>query len=170
MDAIALLKADHRAVLDLFEQYESARGDSRKEKLAQQICRELIVHAQIEEEIFYPAVRGEIEDDLVQEAYVEHDGAKVLITELLNGSPADEFYDAKVMVLGEEIKHHIKEEEKRTEGMFAQAREAGIDMQALGDQLRARKDELIAEMSELAPPPPMTRTFHAHIMQGDLPA
>ena len=170
MDAIALLKADHRAVLDMFEKYESARSEDRKQKLAQQICRELIVHAQIEEEIFYPAVRGEIEDDIVQEAYVEHDGAKVLITELLNGSPAEEFYDAKVMVLGEEIKHHIKEEEKRTEGMFAQARQAGIDMQALGDQLRMRKEELMAEMGELAPPPPMTRTFHAHIMQGDLPA
>lgn len=169
-DAIALLKADHRKVESLFEDYEKASTPSKKQALAQEICKELIVHAQIEEEIFYPAVRGEIEDDIVQEAYVEHDGAKVLITELMNGSPDDEFYDAKVMVLAEEIRHHVKEEEKRSEGMFAQARNAGLDMEMLRDRLMARKEELMAEIAENGPPPPETRTLHAHVIQGELPA
>jgi len=143
-DAIALLKADHRTVEDLFEQYEKASGDGKKQKIALQICLELTVHAQIEEEIFYPACEGKIDEDLLKEAYVEHDGAKVLIAEIEAGAPSDEFYDAKVSVLSEQIEHHVGEEEQRMEGMFAQARKAGLDMDALGDQLRARKQELIA--------------------------
>ncbi|WHU04371.1 hemerythrin domain-containing protein [Sphingomonas sp. NIBR02145] len=143
-DAIALLKADHRTVEDLFEQFEKATGDGKKQKIALQICLELTVHAQIEEEIFYPACEGKIDEDLLKEAYVEHDGAKVLIAEIEAGAPSDEFYDAKVSVLSEQIEHHIGEEEQRMEGMFAQARKAGLDMDALGDQLRARKQELIA--------------------------
>ena len=143
-DAIALLKADHRKVEELFEQFESASGAGKKEKLARQICLELTVHAQIEEEIFYPACEGKVEEDLLKEAYVEHDGAKVLIAEIEAGGPDDKFYDAKVKVLSEEIEHHVEEEEKRVEGMFSQARKAGLDMDALGDQLRARKEELIA--------------------------
>src|SRR5687768_4391827 len=94
-DAIALLKADHRTVEDLFEQYEKASG-SAKAKIAQQICVELKVHTMIEEEIFYPAFRGKIDDDLLDEAYVEHDGAKVLINDIVAGKPGDDFYDAKV--------------------------------------------------------------------------
>ncbi|WP_342251512.1 hemerythrin domain-containing protein [Sphingomonas sp. OTU376] len=143
-DAIALLKADHRTVEDLFEQFEKATGDGKKQKIALQICLELTVHAQIEEEIFYPACEGKIDEDLLKEAYVEHDGAKVLIAEIEAGAPSDEFYDAKVSVLSEQIEHHVGEEEQRMEGMFAQARKAGLDMDALGDQLRARKQELIA--------------------------
>ncbi|MDB5707477.1 MAG: hemerythrin [Sphingomonas bacterium] len=153
-DAIALLKADHRKVEELFGQYEGATGDGRKQKIAMQICLELTVHAQIEEEIFYPACEGKIEEDLLKEAYVEHDGAKVLIAEIEAGGPDDEYYDAKVKVLSEQIEHHVEEEEKRMEGMFSQARKAGLDMDALGDQLRARKEELIAtyKTSGLAKP------------------
>jgi hemerythrin superfamily protein len=109
MDAIALLKADHRKVEELFEKFESARGEATKQKLAQQICMELSIHARIEEEIFYPACTGQIEDtELLDEAYVEHDGAKVLIAEIVASEPSDQFYDAKVKVLSEQIKHHVK--------------------------------------------------------------
>ena len=90
------------------------------------------MHATIEEEIFYPACDGKVEDDLLKEAYVEHDGAKLLITEILAGEPSDEFYDSKVKVLQEQIEHHVEEEEKRMEGLFSQARKAGLDMDALG--------------------------------------
>src|SRR5262249_25589987 len=126
-DAIALLKADHRAVEALFAQYEKARGQAQKATLAEKICLELSVHTTIEEEIFYPACRGEIEDDVMDEAYVEHDGAKLLIAELMAGSPDEAFYDAKVKVLSEMIKHHVKEEEQR-DGMFAQAKKADVDL------------------------------------------
>ena len=112
-DAIALLKADHRKVEDLFEKFEAAKGAERKEALAKEICTELMVHATIEEEIFYPACKGDVEEDLMNEAYVEHDGAKVMIAELLGSNPDSEFYDAKMKVLSEEIKHHVKEEESR---------------------------------------------------------
>ena len=99
LDAIALLKADHRKVEDLFEKFESTKGADRKKALALEICTELCVHATIEEEIFYPACQGEIEDDdMVGEAYVEHDGAKVMIAELLASGPDNEFYDAKMKV------------------------------------------------------------------------
>ncbi|MDH7973122.1 hemerythrin domain-containing protein [Sphingomonas sp. AR_OL41] len=158
-DAIALLKADHRTVEELFEKFESAKGAGAKQKIAQQICLELTVHAQIEEEIFYPACEGKIEEDLLKEAYVEHDGAKVLIAEIEAGGPDDDYYDAKVKVLSEQIEHHVEEEEKRMEGMFAQARHAGLDMDALGEQLRARKDELVATYKAGGLPKPETTTF-----------
>ena len=145
-DAIALLKADHRTVEDLFAQFEKASGDGKKQKLALQICAELTVHAKIEEEIFYPACEGKVEEDLMREAYVEHDGAKVLIAEIEAGAPSDEYYDAKVKVLQEQIEHHVKEEEQRMEGMFAQARKAGLDMDALGAEMATRKEELMAEI------------------------
>lgn len=141
-DAIALLKEDHRSVEELFEQFEKATGDGRKQKLAEQICMELSIHATIEEEIFYPACDGKVEEDLLKEAYVEHDGAKVLIAQIMAGGPGDEFYDAKVTVLQEQIEHHVEEEEKRMEGLFSQARKAGLDMDALGLELAARKREL----------------------------
>jgi hemerythrin superfamily protein len=158
-DAIALLKADHRKVEELFEQFEGASGEGKKRQIALQICLELTVHAQIEEEIFYPACEGKIEDDLLKEAYVEHDGAKVLIAEIEAGAPSDEFYDAKVKVLSEQIEHHVEEEEKRMEGMFSQARKAGLDMDALGDQLRQRKEELMAKYEAEGLPKPETTTF-----------
>jgi hypothetical protein len=158
-DAIALLKADHRKVEELFERFENARGEGSKQKIALDICLELTVHAQIEEEIFYPACEGKIEEDLLKEAYVEHDGAKVLIAEIEAGAPSDEFYDAKVKVLSEQIEHHVEEEEKRMEGMFSQARHAGLDMDALGDQLRARKEELTAHYKANGLTKPETTTL-----------
>ena len=158
-DAIALLKADHRTVEQLFEDFEKASGEGRKQKIAERICLELTVHTRIEEEIFYPACEGKVEDDLLKEAYVEHDGAKVLIAEIEAGGPDDDFYDAKVQVLGEQIEHHVKEEEQRLEGIFSQARRAGLDMDALGDQLRARKEELVATYRKGGLPKPETTTF-----------
>ncbi len=145
MDAIAMLKADHRKVEEIFEQFEKAASPAKKQSLAMQACLELKVHTTIEEEIFYPACRGKIEDDLLNEAYVEHDGAKTLINEIEASSPDDDFYDAKVKVLSEEIEHHVEEEEKRAEGMFAQARAAGLDMDALADAMRARKATAMEE-------------------------
>jgi len=146
-DAIALLKADHRKVEGLFEKYESAKGDDAKKKLSHQICIELKIHTTLEEEIFYPALRGKIDDDMLDEAYVEHDGAKVLINDLEAGSPADDYYDAKVTVLSEEIKHHVGEEEMPSEGMFAQARKTDVDLVALRDAMLQLKAELL-EQSE----------------------
>ena len=142
-DAIALLKSDHRIVEELFERFENTNNKATKGKVAQQVCMELMVHSTIEEEIFYPAVKEAVTEEIHDEAYVEHDGAKVLIAEILAGSPDDEFYDAKVKVLSEMIKHHVKEEEQR-DGMFAQAKKGDVDMQALGEQLAARKAELAA--------------------------
>ncbi|MEF3366428.1 hemerythrin domain-containing protein [Methylocystis sp. 9N] len=113
LDAIDLLKADHRGVEDLFAKFEKASRKEQKQKLAAQICAILVIHSTIEEEIFYPACRGKIDDDLSNEAYVEHDGAKVLIAEIAASKPADQFYDARVKVLAEMIKHHVKEEETR---------------------------------------------------------
>ena len=158
-DAVALLKEDHRTVEDLFAQFEKASGDGRKQKIAEQICLELTVHAQIEEEIFYPACEGKIEEDLLKEAYVEHDGAKLLIAEIIAGEPSDEFYDAKVTVLQEQIEHHVEEEEKRMEGLFAQARKAGLDMDALGEQLATRKAELTTEYEASGIPEPKLTTM-----------
>ena len=165
--AIALLKADHRKVEDLFDKFEKARDATRKKALAQEICTELCIHATIEEEIFYPACKGKVEDDLMNESYVEHDGAKVMIAELLSSSPDDEFYDAKMTVLSEEIKHHVREEEKPGEGVFAQAREGGLDLEALGERLAARKQELLAKFKAEGLPAPTTRSFTGHkLKQG----
>jgi hemerythrin superfamily protein len=158
-DAVALLKEDHRTVEELFAQFEKASGDGRKQKLAEQICLELSVHAKIEEEIFYPACEGKVEEDLLKEAFVEHDGAKLLIIEILAGEPSDEFYDSKVTVLQEQIEHHVEEEEKRLEGLFAQARKAGLDMDALGEQLAVRKEELTAEYKTTGIPKPELKTM-----------
>ncbi|CAN5250800.1 hypothetical protein BH09PSE1_BH09PSE1_19210 [soil metagenome] len=160
MDAVAMLKADHRKVEQIFEAFEKATSPARKQALANQACLELKVHTTIEEEIFYPACRGKIEDDLLNEAYVEHDGAKTLINEIEASSPDDDFYDAKVKVLSEEIEHHVEEEEKRSEGMFAQARAAGLDMDALADAMRARKATAMEEFQ--AGKPAVTLT-----MEGD---
>jgi len=146
-DAIALLKADHRQVEEWFEQFESTRSDDRKKKLAGQICQALEVHTQIEAEIFYPAFLEATEDeDIHHEAEVEHDSAKKLIAEIEGSGPDDDYYDAKVKVLSEMIKHHVNEEEKRG-GMFAKARESDMDLKALGEQLAGRKQELMAEAS-----------------------
>lgn len=158
-DAIALLKDDHRKVEELFAQFEKAGGDGRKQKIAEQICLELSIHAKIEEEIFYPACEGKVEEDLMKEAYVEHDGAKLLIAQIMAGGSGDEFYDAKVTVLQEQIEHHVEEEEKRMEGMFAQARKSGLDMDALGAELAARKEELKADFEKNGLPTPQLTTM-----------
>ncbi|MDG2516059.1 hemerythrin [Sphingobium yanoikuyae] len=144
-DAIALLKADHRTVEALFEQYEKAASATKKGDIAHQICTELKIHTLIEEEIFYPAFEGKIEADTLEEAYVEHDGAKVLINDIEAGSTQDRFFDAKVKVLSEEIKHHVHEEEMRGEGMFAQCRDTDVDLVALRDLMLARKEALTAQ-------------------------
>ena len=154
MDAIALLKADHRKVEDLFEKFEKARGADRKRAIAETICIELAVHAKIEEDVFYPACRGKVEDSMLDEAQVEHDGAKVLIAEIEQGGPDDEFYNAKVKVLQEMIEHHVKEEEKRVEGLFAKARKAGLDMDELAASLAAEKKDLMAKYKAKGTPKP----------------
>ena len=159
MDAIALLKQDHRTVEDLFAEFEKASGDGRKQKLAERICLELSVHTRIEEEIFYPACDGKVDEDLLKESYVEHDGAKLLVAEIIAGGPDDEFYDSKVKVLQEQVEHHVEEEEKRVDGLFAQARKADLDLVSLGEQLADRKQELLTEFEANGIPAPELKTM-----------
>jgi hemerythrin superfamily protein len=159
-DAIALLKEDHRKVEDLFKQFEKASGHGRKQKLAQQICLELTVHSIIEEEIFYPAIRGKVEEDLLNESLVEHDSAKLLISEIEAADGADdEFFDSKVKVLREQIEHHIEEEEKGKDSLFGQTREADVDLKRLGEQLSERKKALTKEFKEKGLPAPELSTM-----------
>ena len=156
-DATHLLARDHREVEELFAKFEKATGASSKEKLAREICTELKIHAMIEEEIFYPALRGKIDGDDLDEAYVEHDGAKLLINDIEAAEPDEEFYDAKVKVLQEQIEHHVKEEEKMHDNIFQQARAADVDLDALGEQMAARKAELM-RMAKSEGLPPATTT------------
>lgn len=142
-DAIKLLKDDHREVEGWFEDFENTNNGAKKQKLANQICLALRVHTQIEEEIFYPACRDAgLELDIMDEADVEHDGAKKLIEEIEASKPGDDHWDAKVKVLSEMIKHHVKEEEQR-DGMFAKAKKADLDLDALGEEMQMRKDKLM---------------------------
>jgi hemerythrin superfamily protein len=147
-DATALLTEDHNKVKQLFKQYEELKEEGNSEEkaaLAAEICLELTVHAQVEEEIFYPAVRQSIDDnDLMNEAEVEHASAKDLIAQIGEMDPEDDMLDAKVKVLGEYVNHHVQEEEKE---MFPKARKAKVDLETLGDELQARKEELLAEMA-----------------------
>ncbi|SDD10012.1 Hemerythrin HHE cation binding domain-containing protein [Massilia sp. PDC64] len=147
-DAIALLIADHREVSEMFEQFEQLgdRATTSKEKLKDKICKALIAHTTIEEEIFYPAVReAKIEEgeDMVDEAVVEHASAKDLIKQLQEMQPDDELYDAKVKVLGEQVEHHVKEEEKE---MFPKVKKSGLDLLALGQEMALRKQELMSTL------------------------
>jgi hypothetical protein len=159
-NAIALLKADHRKVNALFRQAKSEGAAEKKVQLVRQICTELIVHTRLEEEIFYAACReADIEDDLLDEAQVEHDGAKVLIAELLQEQPDAQYYDAKVSVLSEYIKHHVGEEENPGSGIFAKARAAKLDMNALGQRLQSRKEELMQEIKDQGLRPPTLRAL-----------
>jgi hemerythrin superfamily protein len=154
-DACDLLDADHRAVKKMFKDYEELTGSKarsaaqKKMELARQICQELTVHAQIEEEIFYPALRAVLKDtDILAEAQVEHNGAKDLIAQIQGMAEADEMFDAKVTVLGEYIDHHVKEEKNE---IFPKARAARkLDLVAMRDELQARKEELMADMGEPA--------------------
>ncbi len=146
-DAIALLTKDHAEVKALFKKYkqlcESGTDGSEKEAIALEICTQLTAHATVEEEIFYPATRAEDTDDLLDEAEVEHGTAKDLIAQIEDMEPDDDLYDAKVTVLGEYIDHHVKEEEGE---LFPKARKLGIDLAELGAQMKARKEELLAEL------------------------
>lgn len=160
-DAIKLLTADHRKVEKLFEDFEKAKGAARKEGLVKEICTELKIHTMIEEEIFYPSLRGKIEDDLLDEAVVEHDGAKVIVNDLETSEPDEEFYDAKVKVLQEQIEHHVEEEEKRGDGMFAQAKKSDADLQELGARMAARKAELMGQGKAGGLPPAVPQAVGA---------
>jgi len=159
-DAITLLKDDHREAEKLFKEFESAKGDGRKEKLAHQICLALAVHFELEEQIFYPACEGVVDEDELKEGYVEHDAAKLLVAEIeaAEEGAEDDFFDTKVHVLSEEIEHHIKEEEGPN-GIFAQARKGDLDMGALGEKLAARKDELTKRYKADGLPTPKLRTM-----------
>ena len=140
-DALEVLSVDHREVEDLFGQFEKARTADRKQKLAAEICAALKVHTQIEEDLFYPAARQTLRsDDLLDEAAVEHGTAKSLIEQIETSSPGESMFDAKVMVLSEYIKHHVKEEETE---LFPRLKKADIDLVALGDQLTEGKAELM---------------------------
>ncbi len=152
IDALELLKADHDKVKSLFREFDSLKGnddeDERKSELVDEICYELTVHTMLEEEIFYPVLRSAIDDeDMMDEADVEHAGARELISQLEVMYPGDDHYDATVTVLGEEVAHHIDKEESE---MFAAARSAGIDLDDLGEQLSARKEELDEDLSSPA--------------------
>lgn len=139
-NAISLLSADHARVMQLFQRFENARG-AQKQRIARDICNELTVHAQLEEEIFYPAARDAIgADDLMDEAEVEHASAKELIAQIEAGSPGDALWEAKVSVLGEHVRHHVKEEQGK---MFKKIRASQLDLNALGDRIRARKARLM---------------------------
>jgi hemerythrin superfamily protein len=142
LDAVALLKADHRQVEQWFSQFKKANSASKKQQLASNICDALTVHTSIEEEIFYPAfLEATADKDMHHEAIVEHAGAKTLIAQIEKMSPSDDYFDAKVTVLSEMIKHHVKEEEQPG-GMFSEAKKSGMDLRGLREQLMARKKEL----------------------------
>src|ERR1700722_9231547 len=142
LDAVALLKADHRQVEQWFSQFEKTNSANKKQQLASNICAALTVHTSIEEEIFYPAfLQATGDKDMHPEAIVEHAGAKTLIAQSQGMSPSDYCFDAKVSVLSEMIKHLVKEEEQPG-GMFAEAKKSDMDLRALADQLLARKREL----------------------------
>lgn len=142
-EATALLKADHKAVSLLFSQYESAQSSTKKKAIVAQICTELTVHAQIEEEIFYPQVKAALKDkELIPEAVVEHATLRELIAQIEDCEPDGEMYDAKVKVLSEYVKHHVKEEQNE---IFPKAKASKLDMYALGEQLQQRKEELLAK-------------------------
>jgi hemerythrin superfamily protein len=146
-DAIAMLMADHKKVKKLFSDFDKLKeegSDEDKSAIVEQICNELKIHTELEEEIFYPAVREAIDDsDLMDEALVEHAGAKDLIAQLEDARPDDDLYDAKVTVLGEQIDHHVKEEEG---DMFPKAKKAKVDTGALGAAMTKRKMALKEKM------------------------
>ncbi len=140
-DAIAILKQDHRDVEDLFEQFEDAATLSQQQKIAGQICEALRLHAEVEEEIFYPAAREAIEDsDLIDEAEVEHGSAKMLMEQIESGNLTPEMFRANVMVLKEYIQHHVEEEEKE---IFKQVKASKLDLEALGEEIEMAKGESV---------------------------
>lgn len=140
-EATALLRADHKLVSELFEDFEKARSPKQKKEIVAQICTELSVHAQVEEEIFYPAFKAVLKDrELVPEAQVEHASVKDLIAQVEGLEPDGEMYDAKIRVMGEFVKHHVKEEQTQ---IFPKAKKSGLDLRELGRQMQERKQELM---------------------------
>jgi len=161
MDAIALLSADHRKVEELFAKFQSAASDAEKQQIAKQVCGELAVHTQLEEEIFYPAcIQAAVETESMDEAQVEHDGAKVLIADILANSESGKYFEAKMTVLSDYIKHHVGEEEK-ADGIFAKAKESNVDLQSIGRQLSTRKEQISAKGQEAG--------LHPQFKSFDLP-
>ncbi len=143
-EATAMLRADHKLVSALFDEFEKTKSSAKKAKIVAQICKELTVHTQIEDEIFYPAVKAALKDhELIPEAYVEHSSVKDLIAQVEGKEPDGEMYDAKVKVMGEFVKHHVKEEQNE---MFPKAKSTKLDMMELGARMFARKQELMATM------------------------
>lgn len=142
-EATALLRADHKRVSALFEQYEKVRSPEKKKDLVAEICKELTIHAQVEEEIFYPAVKQALKDhELVPEARVEHETLKSLIAQVKDAEADDEMFDARIHVLSEYVKHHVKEEQDE---MFPKARATKLDMEELGARMAVRKEQLLAQ-------------------------
>jgi len=159
LEATSLLRADHKRVDDLFKQYEATRSAAKKRSLVQTICTELTVHAQVEEEIFYPAVKAALKDkELVPEATVEHASLKELIAQVEGKEPDGEMFDAKIKVMSEYVKHHVKEEQNE---MFPKARATRLDMAALGEQIAARKEELMAARGDAGEPGLMRKVIDA---------
>ena len=152
-DAIALLRADHRKVSELYTQYEATRSAAKKKALVATICLELSVHARVEEEIFYPAVKAALKDkELVPEAQVGHASLKELIAQVKDKEPDGEMFDAKIKVMSEYTKHHVKEEQNE---MFPKVKKTRLDLQELGARIAARKEELMADPQLLDAPPAM---------------
>ena len=144
-DAIAMLRADHKKVSGLFAEFDKARSNKHKKELVSQICAELEVHATVEEEIFYPAVKAALKDsELVPEASVEHASVKDLIAQVKDAEPGDEMYDARVKVMGEFVKHHVKEEQNE---MFPKVKSSRLDLKLLGEQMALRKEELMMQLA-----------------------
>jgi hemerythrin superfamily protein len=138
VDILRLLKKDHDEVKKYFRDFENTEDDQKKQQLATAICEALTLHAELEEAIFYPAAREALADeDLLDEANVEHQSAKQLIHEIQSMKPGDNLYDAKVKVLGEYINHHVEEEESE---LFAECRDSDMDLKALGEQFQAAKE------------------------------
>ena len=160
-DAIELLKADHREVEKLFSQFEENKGRRHRKKLIGKIAAALTAHTMIEEDIFYPACRAKgVEHDDLDEAQVEHDTVKLLVADLIKSDQGHDYYDAKVTVLREYVKHHVGEEENPSDGIFARAKSAGLDMAELGRKLQKRKDELMSDEQSLIARPPQIRSLN----------
>jgi hypothetical protein len=140
--AIAMLKADHRVFDRLFDEFEKASG-KRKLEIAQELCLRITVHSKVEEEVFYPALSGKVDQDQIDEAVVEHQAAETIIRELEEMDGSEDLYDAKFHVLGEQLRHHIEEEETE---MFEEAKQAGLDLEEIGARMQSKQDELLREV------------------------
>src|SRR6202049_4733516 len=163
-DAIAMLKRDHDNVKALFDQFEKAERKAEKQKIVKQALEELRIHSTLEEELFYPAVREQLKNGIMNEADEEHHVAKVLIAELDAMNVDNDHFDAKFTVLSESVRHHIKEEEDQ---MLPKVRDLKIDFQALGERMQRRKDELKSKGLPPTSEDAMIRKMH---VRGDSPA